>query len=176
MKLHELAKKLGKSNTDTKLLLSDLGIDFDNITDEIAEKIITQANIAKKQTAITGQAETIENKGIENKQETTLQSARAINYQVNLDSENAIIQGAKLRGETLANLATAIESNAFINQLSANKVDFASCYLQSLNNELNQLIESTQGKLLANTAPLDQIQNLTVRLDTTALQPKNWMK
>lgn len=176
MKLHELAKKLGKSNTDTKLLLTDLGIDFDNITDEIAEKIIVQANQTKQQTAISGQAEPIESTEIQPSENNNLESARAINYQVNTDTEQAILEGASIRGRTLANLAIAIESNAFLNQLSANKADFANLYLSSINQELDKLIECTEGKLQANTSPLEQLKTLQIKASTAHLQPKNWMK
>lgn len=179
MKVYELARTIGKSNTDTKLLLQDLGINYDGdiVADETAQKIIDQATAIKEQSApaINGNKPA---KQPEPTQDNALNASRAINYQVNSESEQAILEGASVRGSTLANLASAIEANSFINQLSTNKAEFANLYLATINQELSSLLQQTEGKLMAPVSPLEQLKNLQLNYSQTTqrLQPSNWLK
>lgn len=179
MKVYELARTIGKSNTDTKLLLQDLGINYDGdiVADEVATKIIDQVTEVKKQSSPALNTATAPSKQ-EPAQDNTLNASRAINYQVNSESEQAILEGANVRGATLANLASAIEANSFINQLSTNKAEFANLYLSTINQELSSLLQQTEGKLMAPVSPLEQLKNLQLNYSQTTqrLQPSNWLK
>lgn len=176
MKLHELAKTIGKSNTDTRLLLTDLGVSFegDVITDAIAQSIINQS---QKVLESTPTEKTAKPKA-EPRQDDPLSASRAVNYQVTSESEQALLEGFAVRGATLANLASAIESNSFINQLTRNKAEFASLFLTSVNAELTVLLNQTEGKLLAPISPLEQLKGLQLNhsQNTQRLQPSNWLK
>lgn len=176
MKLHELAKSLGKSNTDTKLLLTDLGVNFDGdvVADNIAQNIINQA----QKVIESAPTEKVSKPKAEPKQDDTLSSARAINYQANSEAEQAILEGFAVRGATLANLASAVETNSFINQLTRNKADFASLFLASVSSELSTLMVVAEGKLLAPASPLEQLKGLQLKHseNTQRLQPSNWLK
>lgn len=175
MKLHELAKTIGKSNTDTRLLLTDLGVNFDGdvIADNVAQSIINQS-----QKILESAPEKTAKPKAEPRQDDPLSASRAVNYQVTSESEQALLEGFAVRGATLANLASAIESNSFINQLTRNKAEFASLFLTSVNAELTVLLNQTEGKLLAPVSPLEQLKGLQLNhsQNTQRLQPSNWLK
>lgn len=176
MKLHELAKTIGKSNTDTRLLLTDLGVNFDGdvIADATAQNIINQA----QKVIESAPSEKTAKPKAEPKQDDNLTASRAINHQVTAESDQALLEGFMARGTALANLASAIETNSFITQLTRNKAEFTSLFLGSVSSELTTLLEITEGKLIAPTSPLEQLKGLQLNQaeQTKRLQPSNWMK
>lgn len=147
MKLHELAKKIGKSNTDTRLLLQDLGLngDSDSVPDDVAQAILNKVQDIKKELPP-------EPKQPDAKQANTpggLEQTIALSGHQSSQAIESIFQGVENDAESLANLVSAKFVAKFSATVAENQTNFSKLYLQGLAFRINEIQNQVQNQIQA---------------------------
>lgn len=161
MKITDLGRQIGKSNTDTKQILQALNIPFqgEHIDDNLAEQVINKVNEAKESVALPQQKP--EAKKEKSQSPTGLEQTIAASGMQSTQAINNLFNSVENDAESLAHLASAKFVSKFAMTIAQDQVDFTSLYVRGLAHRLDEIQSQVKNQIQATENFIQDIPQIT---------------
>lgn len=162
MKITDLGKQIGKSNTDTKQILQALNIPFqgEHIDDNLAEQVISKVNEAKESVALPPQQKP-ETKQEKNQSPAGLEQTIAASGMQSTQAINNLFNSVENDAESLAHLASAKFVSKFAMTIAQDQVDFTSLYVRGLAHRLDEIQNQVNSQIQATENFIQDLPQIT---------------
>lgn len=161
MKITDLGKQIGKSNTDTKQILQALNIPFqgEHIDDNLAEQVINKVNEAKESVALPPQQKTEAKQ--EKNQPTGLDQTIAASGMQSTQAINNLFNSVENDAESLAHLASAKFVSKFAKTMAQDQVEFTSLYVRGIAHRLTEIQNQVNSQIQATENFIQDLPQIT---------------
>jgi hypothetical protein len=161
VKITDLGKSIGKSNTDTKQILQALNIPFqgEHIDDSLAEQVINKVNEAKESVALPPQQKPEAKQ--EKSQPAGLEQTIAASGMQSTQAINNLFDSVENDAESLAHLASAKFVSKFAKTMAQDQVDFTSLYVRGIAHRLTEIQNQVNSQIQATENFIQDLPQIT---------------